>query len=328
MNVGKLGEESRAHKPEPGDPQDAEKHIPLPGRMDEDLPGLGDEVEADFQIGLGGAGRRNVPARNPPQHRHRDHHNRDDGDAAFGQYDLGAEDGAGENRQEGTGGDQGVAAHELIVLELVRKNAVFDGAEEGGLDTHQEQHRHEHGDAAGIKPDRTHRHDDDFSELDAANEFRLVEFVSELARCRRKEKERQNEYACGRRDHNLRVHPRRGGEPPGDEHHHGVLEYVVVEGAQKLGQEQWQEAPGLKKGELCLAHGRFPLRRDCREYQTSGKGACVGRSIPSRRRRHGGEGRQRLLNKVVFSAASTAGDWGSAYSMTVAWTLRSDSRNE
>ena len=149
----------------------------------------------------------------------------------------------------------------LIVVQLIRKNAVLDGTEEGGLDSHQKQHSHQCGDTAEIKSHGTHRHDDDFGELDVANEPCLVELVRELAGRRRKEKERQNEYARGHRDHYLRIHPCRGREPPGDEHHHGVFEYVVVEGAQELGQKQRQKAPRLKQGELLVAHDGYPFRR-------------------------------------------------------------------
>ena len=78
--------------------------------------------------------------------------------------------------------------------------------------------------------------------------------VGELARRGGKQEKGKNEDSRRGGHHDLRVHARllRGHE--GDEDHQGVLEQVVVERAEKLGDEQRQEAPGLEQVKLVLVH--------------------------------------------------------------------------
>jgi hypothetical protein len=89
------------------------------------------------------------------------------------------------------------------------------------------------------------RHDQDFRQLDAADQSRFLELVGDLPGGRRKQKERQHENP--RRDGHQDLAVTIGGEPVEREDDQRVLEQVVVHRAQELGNEKRQEATGLQE---------------------------------------------------------------------------------
>jgi hypothetical protein len=91
------------------------------------------------------------------------------------------------------------------------------------------------------QPGGAGQHDQDFAELDDADDPRLVAHVGQLPGERREDEEGQDEHG-GSDGAELRLGTFRIVDAVDDEQHHGVLEQVVVEGAQQLRDEQRQEA--------------------------------------------------------------------------------------
>lgn len=96
--------------------------------------------------------------------------------------------------------------------------------------------------------DGSHGHDGDFRQFDQTDQRILGELFAELSGQRRKQKERQN------KQQRTQVDPDRAvtldGQPIEDGKDQRLLEHVVVERAQRLGDEERQEAPGTQQVEL------------------------------------------------------------------------------
>ncbi len=111
------------------------------------------------------------------------------------------------------------------------------------MDPHQEQDGEQQHDVTAIEPGDGDRHEDDLGDLDGEDQPALLEFISEEPRRRRKQEERQDEQARRRGDQHLAVEPGLLRQPVGQEDDKRVLEEIVVERAEKLGDEERQEAP-------------------------------------------------------------------------------------
>ena len=99
-----------------------------------------------------------------------------------------------------------------------------------------------------------HQHDADFQQLDQPCQRRLVVLVGQLPGGRRKQEERQDEDARREIGQQFWLDGGPVRRLEGQQHHHGVLQHVVVERAEELGDEQRGEAARAQQAGL-VAHG-------------------------------------------------------------------------
>ena len=180
---------------------------------------------------------------------------RNDGDALRRQDEDAAEYGADQDGEKRAGLDQRVAGEQLVRREVGRQNAVFDRPEEGRMDPHQEQDREQQHNMTAGEAGHRDRHEDDLGGLDRDDQLALLEFVGEKPRRGRKQEERQDEQPRRRRDQDLPIEPGLLRQPIGHQDDECVLEEIIVERAQELGDEERQEAAALEQREWAMAHG-------------------------------------------------------------------------
>ena len=96
----------------------------------------------------------------------------------------------------------------------------------------------------GDECDSRGEHQRDFQELDASHQHGFLVLVGQLARCRRKKEERQDEQHGGDVREFAVVHARNEHTLERDQDDEALAKNVVVEGAEKLGDE--------KRGETAL----------------------------------------------------------------------------
>jgi hypothetical protein len=101
-----------------------------------------------------------------------------------------------------------------------------------------EQCREEHRHAAAPESPRAERHDSNLGDFHPAGNQRFVKAIGERARCTGEQKERSDEQRAG--DHRQRpgVHARLLCQSERDENPERALQQVVVERAEKLGDEE------------------------------------------------------------------------------------------
>ena len=95
---------------------------------------------------------------------------------------------------------------------------------------------------AGDERESRDDHQHNFQQLDASHEQRLLVFVGQLARCRRKQEERQDEQHGGNVRKLAVIHARDEHALKGHEYDQTLAKYVVVKGAEKLRNEERGEA--------------------------------------------------------------------------------------
>ncbi len=119
--------------------------------------------------------------------------------------------------------------------------------------THAEQ-RHQHQrQVIADKAERADGHDDDLGQLDGPYQRVLGELLAKLPAQRREQEERQDEQQRTQVDPNRAVAVAQA-EFEQDGQDQRLLEQVVVEGTQRLGDEKRQEAPLAEQGELRVTH--------------------------------------------------------------------------
>jgi len=161
---------------------------------------------------------------------------------------------ANQDRNEGAGLDQRIAADQLLLLQVLRQDRVLDRSEQRRMQAEQEQCRHQHGEAVQREAGGSDNHDAHFKHLDHARQHRLVVLVRQLAGRRREEEKGQDEDAGRKVRQYLRLHRRPLRRLKGEQDDQRVLEQVVVEGTEELREEEWPEALRLQQAEL-VAHG-------------------------------------------------------------------------
>src|SRR5262249_37042170 len=142
-------------------------------------------------------------------------------------HERATRDRAEENRDERSRLDERVARDELVLAQVLRKDAVLDRSEERRVHAHEEQEPEEERRAPEEEPDGREEHEGDLDRLHDANDRRLVEAVGDLARGRREEEERQDEEAGAQVDE--RVGRQRTSRREREEDDERVPEDVVVE---------------------------------------------------------------------------------------------------
>ena len=252
LGVGRnLRQVDRAEKPEPGVAHQRARHRRTLAQAElHDHPGLTEDIPVQRQFRHGSRRLGNAQAGQVAEQRHADHRTGDDGRiAAAGHHDAGA-DGAGQNRQEGAHFHQGVTAHQLLLLEVLRQDRILHRTEQRRLRAHGEQHGEHQRQVVQQHPGGAGKHDADLGELDLADQRVLGELLAKLAAEGREQKERQDEQQGAEIDQQIAVDARVELEEDGENQR--LLEDVVVEGAEQLRHEKRQKALLAEQGELRL----------------------------------------------------------------------------
>src|SRR5213593_1658787 len=150
---------------------------------------------------------------------------------------------------------KGVAADQLVGVEMLRQDAVLDRPEDRRVRAHQEDHPEQQGHAVEVEAGGPEQHDPDLEQLHEPDDPRLVELVRDLSRARREEEEGKREQAGAQVDERV-LGERRAAHPEREQDDERVLEQVVVQGPQELGPEEGPEPS--RPQQLELAH---PLPR-------------------------------------------------------------------
>ena len=248
--AGKLREKHRAEEPHPADAQQRAEHHGLLACQLEVAPGFGERVPVDHQARVGRRRMGNELCADAAHDRngHAGHGHLHMADLGHGNQetacDLTQQDG-----DKSAHLHHAVAAREFAVIEHLWQIGELDGAEQRGVQSHEEhaqqQHRH-----IGLNeaPGRD-QHDGDLEVLDQAEHASLVPFVGQLARSGRKQQIRQGEQ---RTDHQARHGRRqpRDAELIGNHHREGELEEIVIARTGKLRPEKRRKAALAQQGEL------------------------------------------------------------------------------
>src|SRR6185312_12776125 len=104
-----------------------------------------------------------------------------------------AEHHAAEDRSRGAHLDEPVAAYELALLQMLRKDGVLHRTEERRLHAAEEERAEKKREVRGHEPDRPERHDGELQRDGDGDERRLLVLVGELPRRRGEEEEGQDE---------------------------------------------------------------------------------------------------------------------------------------
>ena len=159
---------------------------------------------------------------------------------------------AGDAQNDGDEGahfEQRVAAREVAVAEHFGDDAVFGGAEDGGVQAHQEDDEQHAFGPAGDQRGEPEEHDGDFEELDADQDAALADEVGQVAGVSAEEERGQ----CEDGGYQRHVSGIGVAHVEGDD---GLI-HAVVEGAEELGPEEGLEAAVLEdaaESAVCHAH--------------------------------------------------------------------------
>ena len=164
---------------------------------------------------------------------------------AVGIQQLPGEQRAAQNGQHGCHLDHRVARRERRTPDNLDDRTVLAGAEDGTLGPHREQHQEQERVTLYRKADQRTAHHHDLEQVRGADDRRLGNTVSQRARQGSEQHERQGEQR-GRQALAAPLDPWMGRDPidtarGSDAHNqeqHQLLEGVVVERAQELGQRQ------------------------------------------------------------------------------------------
>ncbi|MNC08207.1 hypothetical protein D3C75_557870 [compost metagenome] len=251
LGVGRdLREVDGTDEPEPRVADDRARHRRrLPQAHAQDRPRLPEDVPVQRHLRRSGSGPRDPAAGQVTEHGGADHATSHHGGIAVSRHHHPGADGAGEDGQEGTGFHQPVAADQFFLAQGLRQDRVLHRAEQRRVSPHAEQ-RHQHQrQVVGDEAERAYRHDRDLGQLDGPDQRILGELLAKLPAQRRKQEERQDEQQGAQVDPDRTVTVAQA-ELEQDRQDQRLLEQVVVEGTQRLGDEKRQETPLAEQGEL------------------------------------------------------------------------------
>ena len=198
---------------------------------------------------------------------------------------------AEQDGDEGAALDQRIAADEFVLAQVLRQDGVLDWPEERRVQAEQEQRAQENVQAVQVKAERSDAHDRHFQHFHDPGQRRLVVLVGQLpGRCR-EEEEGEDEDPRREVGEQLGRKPCPARRLKGQQDDERVLEQVVVEGPEELGNEEGRETPRPEQGELRavgILCGRDGVRthadgRDAEERMNDGGRlhAFYTRSIPA-----------------------------------------------
>ena len=176
---GQLGGVHRADEPEPGDADDGGVEFFLGEGVFEELFGAADDVGVDVLAWVGRADVGHEEGGGCAEEGDEDDEGHDDAVRPAGGH--GAEDLAEEDGEEGARFDEAVAHHEVFFAEVVGQDGVFEGAEQGGVGAHAEEHGQQQGGGLNVEAVGGGGHDEDFEDFDGAGEAGFVVTGADLA---------------------------------------------------------------------------------------------------------------------------------------------------
>ena len=144
---------------------------------------------------------------------------------------------------------------------MLGEQGVLHRTEEGRMGAEQKQRAEQQPQAVQGEPGRPQDHDPHFQQLDQPDDAGAFVLVGELPGGGREQEEGQDQHAAAQVDQHLGADAGHRGGLIGDQQHQGILEQVVVERAQQLGDEERAETPGGQQAELVgllhlsLGHG-------------------------------------------------------------------------
>src|SRR5450759_3084672 len=157
---------------------------------------------------------------------------------------------AQDDGDEGAHFEPRVAAREVAVAEHLGDYAVLGGAEDGGVQSHQEDHQQHAFGPTGNQRGEPEEHDGDFEKLDADEDAALADQIGQVARVSAEQQRGQGEDG-GHQRHVCRIGV---AHVEGDD---GLID-AVVESAQELGPEEGLEAAVLKDvAESAVCHAKM-----------------------------------------------------------------------
>jgi hypothetical protein len=270
--AGELREEDRAVVPEPRDAEHRQPDDAIALREVQVLPGFGERVPVDLQVGGDRGRQRYVSADEVAGDRH--HHSGDacvDRPVGLDRHHQAAGDRADQDRDERSHLDHAVAADQLLGLQVLRQDRVLDRAEQRRVHAHQRERAHQQHEVVLPEARETHEHDHDLEQLDVADQPRLLELVGELARGRGEQHEWRDEHGAREVDERVGIEARHARPVKRREQDQRVLVDVVVARAQELRPEERPEAALLQQIELVGLSQSTPLvaRRRPRAFARS-----------------------------------------------------------
>ena len=250
----------RAKQPEPGHREDRKQQRRTRRHVADDGDRVAQQARAR-RIGSRGWRRRDLTCRNPAEER-TDNAAAADDESPLGEQDhASTKDRAEEDCEECARLDERVARDEFVLVQVLRKQRVLDRAEDCRVGAEEEECCEEERHAFEPEAHGANSHDDDFGDLDDASDIRLVDAISQRARCAREEEERRNEDRPGQHDEGGGVHARLLGQPERHHDSHRALQQVVVEGAEELRDEQRCKAASGQELDEGRSHDTSPLDR-------------------------------------------------------------------
>ena len=213
------------------------------------------------RIGSRGWRRRDLTSSNPTQER-TDNTAAADDEGPLGEQDhTSTKNRAEKDREKCARLDERVAGDQFVLVQVLRKQGVLDRAEHRRMRAEEEKCHEKERHALEPEAHGAHSHDDDFGDLDDASDVRLVDAISQRARCAREEEERRNEDRAGQHDEGGGVHARLRGQPERHHDSHRALQQVVVEGAEELRDKQRCKAASRQELDEGRSHDKSPLDR-------------------------------------------------------------------
>ena len=213
--------------------------------MAENIP-----VQAHFR--RGGRCTRDAATGDITQACHQQDRRCDNGRVVRGRHHDPRADGTGQNRQEGAHFHQSVATDQFILMQVLRQDRVLHRPEQRRVRPHGEQRQQHHPQVVEHEPRRAHQHDRDLAQFDQADQRILGVFLAKLPRQCREQKERQNEQQRTQVDPNRAITVDTQLVEDGEDQR--LLEDIVVEGPEGLGDEKRQKPPFSQQTELRLTH--------------------------------------------------------------------------
>ena len=241
-------------------------------------PGLRERVPVDARLGRRGRRERNAAARELARHRERSQRRRQTRAAPPDGDQTAAGERAEQDREEGPRLDQRVAADQLALVEVLRQDRVLDRAEERRCMPMRKSAASSSARLRSRKPTAPTTMIAISSSLTQADEARLSYLSASCPAVA--EKRKNGRMKMPPQIHQMPASTSTTRRLEGDEQDQRVLEEVVVEGAEKLGQEERREA-ALRSSSNWLCPLMVGRRRIMPALARVGVAALAGRFAES-----------------------------------------------
>ncbi len=187
-----MGQEQGAVEPEPGDTEDRQEDQAIGASVADHPPGLEQGIGLQAQLRIRWRCRGDEATGGIAGHRD-DQRRASDPDGVAGRRQESAEQGADQDRDKRAGLDQGIAADQLVGLQMLGQDGVLDRTEQRRVAAEQTEGDQQQRQAVAGETGAGDDDDDDLENLHQTGDARLVELVGELAGAGGEDEERQDE---------------------------------------------------------------------------------------------------------------------------------------